>query len=232
MRDAAVALLAGLGCLATAGLVRAHPFSGEDEKAPAAQPAAGKAALVGRWKLNAALSEDPREKLRQAREQSGRGGGMGVPGGGHGGGGGWGGHGSGGGWGSHGRGTGSPGGGYGGEGGQGSQPTTMTLLSATELTITNVEPEVSIVEPEGMVRYLHPDDKKYDAPNGGEVKAAWKGDQLEVETRSERSKVGETWSVSPETHQLTVELRLQFGGMAPVSVRRVYDPAKADGDQP
>jgi hypothetical protein len=229
MRSAAVALVAGLGCLATAGLARARPLAGEEQKAPA-QPGAGKAALVGRWKLNAALSEDPREKLQQAREQSSRGGGMGVPGGGHGGG--WGDRGGGAGWGGHGHGAGGPGGGYGSGAGQGSAPGTMTLLSATELTITNIEPEISIVEPEGMVRYLHPDNKKYDTSNGGEVKAAWKGDQLEVETKGERSKVGETWSVSPETRQLTVELRLQFGGMAPVSVKRVYDPVKTDADQP
>jgi hypothetical protein len=224
MRHAALAVIAGVGCLAGAGLLLASPAPAQESKA-SETPVADRAALVGHWKLNAELSEDPREKLRQAMERGGGGGyprgpgggGMGHPGGG-------------GAWGGMGRHGG--GGGGGGGGGDTARPTGMAFLTATELTVTNVEPEVSIVEPEGVVRNLHPDGKKYETSSGGEVKTRWDGDRLQVETKSERGQVKEIWSVSPETRRLTVELQIQRGGMAPVGVKRVFDPAKTDVDAP
>jgi hypothetical protein len=221
MRHAALALIAGVGCLAGAGLLLASPAPAQEAKA-SDKPVADRAALVGHWQLNAELSEDPREKLREAMERGGRGGYPGGPGGGGmghpGGGGGWGGRGH------H--------GGGGGGGGDSPPPTGVAFLTASELTVTNVEPEVSIVEPEGVVRNLHPDGKKYQTSSGGEVKTHWDGDRLKVETKSERGQVKETWSVSPETRRLTLELQIQRGGMAPVGVKRVFDPAKIDGDAP
>jgi hypothetical protein len=227
MRGVKLALLTCAGCLASASLLLARPGWTAEEKAPATA-AAGKAAFVGHWKLNPELSEDPREKMRQAMERSGRGsfpggpGGMGGRPGGYGGGA-WGG--GGGGMGRH------AGGGDAGRDPEG-RPPVMAFLTANELTVTNIEPEVSIVEPEGVVRNLHPDGKKYDTSSGGEVKTRWDGDRLEVESKSERGHVKETWSVSPEPRRLTVELQIQHGGLAPVTVKRVFDPATNDVDAP
>lgn len=223
-----MAVVAGAGSLAAAVLILASAARGLEDKA-SDEPVAEKAALVGHWKLNPELSEDPREKMRQAMERGGRGGfprGPGVGGMGHPGGY------AGGGWGGHGGGAGRRGGGREGGDGEAARPTGMAFLTGSELTVTNIEPEVAIVEPEGVVRNLHPDGKKYETSSGGQVKTRWDGDRLRVETKSERGQVKETWSVSPETQRLTVELQIQRGGMAPVSVKRVFDPAKADVDAP
>jgi hypothetical protein len=114
---------------------------------------------------------------------------------------------------------------------EGRRPPMMTFFSAKELTITHIAPAIAIVEPDGLVRTLQPDGEKYQAEHGeGEVKTRWKGDRLVVETKTERGKMKETWSVSPETGQLTVRLALEFGGgrMPSVEVDRVYDPAETE----
>jgi hypothetical protein len=219
------AIVLGAGCLGAAWLAAPRAVRGGDEKA-AGDVSAARAALVGRWKLNPELSEDPREKMRQAMQHSGRGMGGGFPGGPGGGGMGH----PGGGWGERG-GRGRPGGGPEAEPGR-TPPSGGTFLSATELTITNVQPEVAIVEPEGLVRNLHPDGRKYKTSSGGEVKTHWDGDRLVVETKSDRGEVKETWSVSPETKRLTLELQIQHGGMSPVSVRRIFDRAEGDSPKP
>jgi len=161
-------------------------------------------ALVGQWTLNVDLSEDPREKMREAMEKRMQGGGSGM-----------------------GRGGGT------GRGGsqEGQRPAMMTFFSARELAITHLEPAVSIVEPDGLVRTLQPDGEKYQTEHGeGEVKTRWKGDRLFVETKTERGKMKETWSVSQETGQLLVVLEIEPGGgrMPAVTVNRVYDRADAD----
>jgi hypothetical protein len=191
------------------------------EAAPPSDAPAGRQALVGRWKLNQDLSEDPREKMREA--MSGRWGG----GGGYGRGGGMGGGMGHGGWGHHGGGWGRGGGegeGGGGSRGQGGQPPMMALLNASELTVTNVEPEVGLVEPDGVVETLYPDGKKHKNNDSGvETQTSWKDATLKVERKTERGKLGETWSVSPDGKRLTLLLEIQRGSMPTVSVRRVYD---------
>jgi hypothetical protein len=197
-----------------------EPAPPQEVAAPSPVPA-GHQAFVGRWKLNQDLSEDPREKMREAmRGRWGGGGGYGR-GGGMGGGmgrGGWGHHG-GGAWGGGGRGEG--GGGYQGEGGR---PPMMALLDASEITVTNVEPEVGLVEPDGVVETLYPDGKKHKNNDSGvETQTSWKDDTLKVERKTDRGKLGETWSLSPDGKQLTLLLEIQRGSMPSVSVRRVYD---------
>jgi hypothetical protein len=108
----------------------------------------------------------------------------------------------------------------------------MGFLTASELTVTNIEPDVSIVEPEGLVRNLHPDGKKYETSSGGEVKTRWDDERLMVETKSERGQVKETWSVSSEPRRLNLELQIQRGGLASVSVKRVFDPVETDTPKP
>jgi hypothetical protein len=114
--------------------------------------------------------------------------------------------------------------GGGGNGGEGGGPPAMALLTASEITVTHVEPEVAIVEPDGLVQTLYPDGKKHkEDDNGAEVQTTWKDDALKVERKSDRGKVEETWSVSPDTKRLTILLEIQRGSMPSVSVRRVYD---------
>ena len=201
----------------------ATPGAAEEPAEPESVENPGRQALVGQWTLNADLSEDPREKMQEAMEKLRQGGGGGRGGGMGGGGGRGGGMGGGG-----GRGGGMDGGG--GRGGQeGRRPPAPTFFSAKELTITHIAPAVAIVEPDGLVRTLQPDGEKYQAEHSeGEVKTRWKGDRLVVETKTERAKIKEAWSVSPETGRLTVRLELEAGGgrMPKIEVDRVYDPVE------
>jgi hypothetical protein len=230
-----MAVGAGVLALAALGPGSRRVWAHETQETRAAQTAtppqegatpspapAGHQAFVGRWKLNQDLSENPREKMREAmRGRGGGGGGYGREGG-MGGGmgpGGWGHHG-GGAWG-RGGGRGEGGGGYGREG---ARPPMMALLTASEITVTNVEPEVGLVEPDGVVEALYPDGKKHKNKDSGvETRTSWKDDTLKVERKTERGKLGETWSLSPDAKRLTVLLEVQRGSMPAVSVRRVYD---------
>lgn len=198
------------------------PTTTAQEAAPASPAPAGHQAFVGRWKLNQDLSEDPREKMREAmRGRWGGGGGYGREGG-MGGGmgrGGWGHHG-GGAWGR--RGGRDEGGG--GSAREGARPPMMALLNASEITVTNVEPEVGLVEPDGVVETLYPDGKKHKNKDSGvETRTTWKDDTLKVERKTERGKLKQTWSLSPDAKELTLLLEIQRGSMPSVSVRRVYD---------
>jgi hypothetical protein len=202
------------------------------EDAVPAEADPGRQAFVGHWTLNPDLSEDPREKMQQAmqeRMQGRSGGGGGTGRGGSGGGGGMGRGGGGMGRGGMGSGGGEGRGGGMGRGGHNGRPPMMAFFSAAELTIPHVAPAVAIVEPDGLVRTLQPDGEKYQVEHGeGEVKTRWTGDRLVVETKNERGKMKETWSVSPETGLLSVKLELEPGAgrMPKVEVNRVYDPAE------
>jgi hypothetical protein len=183
--------------------------------------------LVGEWKLDAELSEDPLAKMRAAREEGGRSGGWG---GGHGGGwggghgGGWGG--GGGGWGGGGGHHGGHGGGYGGSSGssgEGGGGARSMMLTATQITVTNIDPEVTILDPDGQIRRFHADDKGYKDDAGNEVKAKWDGDRLVVETKGERGSTKETWTVGADPRRLTVLLEIKRPYSGTVSVKRVFD---------
>lgn len=220
------ALALAFGPWATPGAAE-EPAESESVENP------GRQALVGQWTLNADLSEDPREKMQEAMQKLRQGGGGGRGGGMGGGGGRGGGMGSGGGRGGGMGGGGGRGGGMDGGGGRGGQegrrPPAPTFFSAKELTITHIAPAVAIVEPDGLVRTLQPDGEKYQVEHGeGEVKTRWKGDRLVVETKTERAKIKEAWSVSPETGRLTVRLEFEAGGgrMPKIEVDRVYDPVE------
>jgi hypothetical protein len=222
-------LLAGLsGGAALAA--SASPAIASERLAPAAVEAA-RQALVGEWKLNTELSDDPRAKMREGREGGGGGGGGGGGRGG-GGGGGWGGGGGGGGrGGGMGRGGGGGWGGGGGgmgrgrQGGAGGQdPARSMLFSASRITVTNLTPEVTILDPDGGIRRLNADDKSYHDPNGAEVKTRWDESRLVVETKTERGRVKETWSATNEPRRLEVLLEVDrpFGG-GTVKIKRVFD---------
>jgi hypothetical protein len=105
----------------------------------------------------------------------------------------------------------------------------MAFFSAEELTITHISPAVAMVEPDGLVRTLQPDGENYQVEHGeGEVKTNWKGDRLAVETKTERGKMKETWSVDLETGRLVVKLEVEPGGgrMPKIEVQRVYEPVE------
>jgi hypothetical protein len=156
----------------------------------------------GRFRLNAAQSEDPREKMREAmKNRRPEGGGGGMP------------RGSGGG----------PRGGPGGprpdgEGGQWS-----SLEAAKAMTVTHTAFEIAVVEDDGRLRTLHPDGRAYKAENGAlDVKTRWDAGRLVVETKSERGpKAIETWSLDAQG-RLVIQTNLE-GPHGSVQWKRVYD---------
>jgi len=102
------------------------------------------------------------------------------------------------------------------------------LFTASRITVTNLTPTVTILDPEGEVRQLHADDNASREENGNEVKAKWDGSRLVVETKTPRGSVKETWTVSTEPRRLTVRLDIKrsFGGE--VTVKRVFDAVSGD----
>jgi hypothetical protein len=215
-------LLAGVASSAALVLfvTSRSPVRAGEKAADDGTAAAARQQLVGEWKLNAELSEDPFAKMRQAREEGG--GGSGGSGG-HGGGG-WG----GGGGGHHG-GHGGHGGGSGGSGGgaprseSGGYARSM-MLTASQITVTNIEPEVTVLDPDGQMRRFEADDKAHKDDAGIEVKAKWDADRLVVETKGERGTTRETWSVGGDPRRLTVLLEIKRSSGGTVSVKRVFDP--------
>jgi hypothetical protein len=219
-----------LGPLALALVLAAVAVS----PAPAApadeRKATSQVELEGRWTLNKDLSDDAREKMRQAGRD--RPGGRGPGGGGMGGAGGGGTGGPGGGSG------GPPGGGMGAPGGRGRPPGAgggddpreamrAVLEPAEELTVAQSDVEISVDERYGRMRRLHPDGKTYKTDNGAsELKSYWKDGKLVVETKRERGSVVETWERIPDGSRLIVTLRLDGGPGGRLELKRIYDRAE------
>jgi hypothetical protein len=176
------------------------------------------AALAGRWMFNPELSDDAREKMREAMEA--RGGGRLGPGG-----------------------PGPVGGGGGGRGGFGGgqrpgmrgpgedrRETMRYVVEAPpELAITPTETEIVVLEKDGRMRTLHPDGKTYRAEGGSaEVKTRWDAGRLVVETKSARGpRLTETFEVAADRSRMTVILRLEGSPLPEVTVKRAYEPAEA-----
>ena len=213
----------------SSGVASGPAAIGAEEKANVAPLAAD---LSGRWVFNRELSDDAREKMREAREKGGGpgggrppgGGGMGGPGGG-----GMGGQGGGGMGGGGGR-MGPP---PGGMGGDDPRETMRALLEpAEELTIVQTAAELAVEEKFGATRRLHPDGKKYKTDNGAsEIKSSWKEGKLVVETKSVRGgRVLETWERIPDGSRLIVNVKME-GGFGPgLLLKRIYD--RAAGESP
>jgi hypothetical protein len=240
-RTAVLVKCAGLAIWAGAVLAVAalEPpvLAGGDEKVAA--PSATREKLVGVWKLNPELSEDPRAKMTEGSQGGGRGpggsGGAGGRGGGPGGGapagGGFGGPSGGGPPGGPGGGRGSggvPGGGPPGEGGF-----ARPMAFGPQVTVTNLAPEITMIDPDGEIRRLHADNKAYRDSSGSEVKTRWEEASLVVETKTGRGTVKETWAVTGPPLRLTVLVRMNrpFGG-GDVTVKRVFDHATLDAARP
>lgn len=211
--------------------------AGRSVRAAEAKPAVAPD-YSGHWVYNVSLSDDARQKMREARSGSGSGGGSGGGGygGGHGGGmgGGYGGRGGG-----YGGGVGGGyGGGHGGHGGgrSGSSATGDSVPSEArtgsrsvidpplELSIAQTQAEFDVDDMLGKVRKLYPDGKKYKTDEGDtEVKASWHDGKLQVETRNNHGgTVNETWERVPDGSRLIVNLKIE-GGFGKVELKRIYD---------
>jgi hypothetical protein len=101
-------------------------------------------------------------------------------------------------------------------------------FTASRLTVTNIEPEITMLDPDGEQRRLNADDKAYKDDAGFETRTRWDAGRLVVETKGERGSTKETWSVGSDPRRLTVllEVKRPYGGS--VTVRRVFDPLQAD----
>ena len=138
-----------------------------------------------------------------------------------------------------GRGGGGWGGGRGGgmgrsgqAGGSSQEAMRPMLFTASQITVTNLTPEITILDPEGEIRRLHADDKGYRDTNGAEVKARWDEEKLVVETKTDRGHVKETWAVTGDPRRLNVLLEIDrpFGGS--VKVKRVFDAVDPNAPKP
>jgi hypothetical protein len=197
--------------------------------------------ISGRWVYNVELSDDARQKMKEARAASGgggggygggrgggMGGGMGRGGGGMGGGGGYGRGGGGG----YGRG----GGGYGGGSGS-STPSDSDMQHGKnpvfnpplELKVTQTDAEIDLDDMAGKVRKLYLTGKKYKAEDGdAEVKASWKDGKLQVETKNSKGgSMTETWERVPDGSRLICHVKLE-GGFGKVDLKRIYDRENPD----
>jgi hypothetical protein len=183
--------------------------------------------LSGRFALNKQLSDDARQKMREAMENGG------GPGSGRFGAGGPGGQG----------GQGGPGG-RGGSGGSGGPPgmaedssgpeAMRSLLEpAEEIVVSQSPSELTIEEVFGRLRRLHPDGKKYKTDNGnGDIRSYWKDGKLRVETRGARgASVTETWERVPDGSRLILMVRIE-GGPGKLELKRIYDRAEAAAKSP
>ena len=231
----------GLAALAlgTALAVPASPAGAQPTSSDAAASATSPS-LAGKWTLNKELSEDARAKMGAANAGheggsgsggSGGGGGYGGRGGGFGGHGGYGGHGGGGGYGGR--------GGYGGSGGGGGDPSRhggsgmRAFFDPPEnLTISQTADDIALDDGQRVV-HLHPDGKKVKSENGGpETTTKWRENELVVESKSDRgAKMTTAYMLVPEKHQLHITSTVEGRG-EPVTVRRVYDAAPAEGGGP
>jgi hypothetical protein len=236
-RGAGLAIGAGAVVILVAGVPAARAASDEKPAVAAEEAAAAHQKMVGAWKLNPELSEDPRAKMQA--EGGGRGAPGGFGGGPPGGGGGFGGGppgGGGGGWGGGpSGGGGSGGGGRGGHGGSGRPPGTgapgegsftRPMAFQPELTVTNLAPEITMVDPDGEIRRLHADNRPYKDSSGSEVKTRWEAAGLVIETKTPRGQVKETWSIAAEPRRLTVLVRMDRPGGGAFTVKRVFDPSE------
>ena len=241
---------------ARAAAQNAGPLPGatpSDQPSTTARPAAqvaGKPNLAGTWKLNADLSDNPMQKMRQAQQDSGdqggggrrgRFGGGGMGGGGGNGGGGWGG-GNGGQNGGE-NGGGPPNGGDGDQQGGGGGRRGGGMRGMAQLVIEQTPTSAKVSDGSGRVLalYLAPyeqgsaqtsatNSSNNDANPGPPTPVAqWQDNKL-VSTQSMRNggATTRTYELSPDSKQLIVTTKVENKRFKePVTFRQVYDPVYA-----
>jgi hypothetical protein len=180
-----------------------------------ALPANLRGNLSGAWKLNRDLSDDPREKMREARESGGGGGSRG--------GGGFGGrHGGGRGGAFRGRHAADE-----GEGGSGDAE--IATRAFETLSIVHRDPELRITDGLGREHVLSTDDRKIEEERSEgtwKMRARWKDGHVVVTTTPEHGPtLTETYTVTADGSVLTVTTKVEGRGRS-FEFRRVYDHAE------
>jgi hypothetical protein len=100
------------------------------------------------------------------------------------------------------------------------------MAFGSEVTVTNLTPEITMIDPDGAIRRLHADNKGYKDSSGFEVKTRWDEAALVVETKTGRGSIKETWTVTDDPRRLTVLIRMDRPSGSPVTVKRVFDPTE------
>ncbi|HEX7252519.1 MAG TPA: hypothetical protein VF376_06530 [Thermoanaerobaculia bacterium] len=170
--------------------------------------------LSGTWKLNKDLSDDPQQKMKDARSESGGGGGRSGE--------------------RHGGGMGRGGGGRSGSSGSGddsSRPFEDMTTALQQLKIEHQDPALTIEDGIGRRHRLFTDGRKVEEERsyGGttEIHAVWKDGHVVVTTQSEKGpKITETYAVAADGSQLTVTSKIETRRGGSVEIRRVYDAVK------
>jgi hypothetical protein len=172
----------------------------------------GLANLTGTWKLNKDLSDDPRQKMKEAQDSGGSGGG----------------------------GLGRHRGGFGGRrrgsdtdtGAESPRSSLEENASALQLLkIQHQEPQLVIEDGIGRQHKLFTDGRKVEEERsqGGttEMRAVWKDARIVVTTEPEKGpKITETYAVAADGSQLTVTSKIEGRRGRAIEIRRVYDAVK------
>lgn len=177
--------------------------------------------LAGTWKLNREASDDPNERMQEAREPApdaetgmGRGGrprtSTSV---------------------SRSGGSGSRpsvGGGGGGGGAMGGGVFIRVLRPAAQMTVEQNDTIVIIRDEGGIPQVIYLDNRKVEEPApGGElmqVTAKWKDGKLTVERKSPTTSIKEVFTLDAAKRRIVVDAKLTSAQMqGAVSIRRVYD---------
>jgi hypothetical protein len=172
--------------------------------------------LSGTWRLNKDLSDDPQQKVKDARSESGSGG-RGYSGGRHGGG--------------MGRGGGRSGSSGSGSGDDGQRPLEDMASALQQLKIDHQDPTLTIEDGLGRLHHLFTDGRKIEeeCAAGGttEIHAVWKDGRIVVTTQAEKGpKIIETYAVAADGSQLTVTSKIEMRRGGSVEIRRVYDSVR------
>ncbi|MFZ0739482.1 MAG: hypothetical protein WBL70_16810 [Candidatus Acidiferrales bacterium] len=247
-----VAGLFGVATIAFPGRVHAQAAPGpiqpslastETAPASAASPAKTDSAnteavpqkkdLSGAWKLNEDKSDDPTEKMKQARDAGG------GYGGGNGGGN------RNGGWGMGGPGGGMPGsgGGYGGRrGGMGGQESEEdrekiqeAINPASSLNFTQKDAEIDMTDDLSHKRVFYTDGRKIQKSKDKdkdedykELAARWEGYRLVADEKGPHGKITRMYEVLPGGRELDETVHFENSRGTPVTIRYVYDILKTD----
>ena len=94
-----------------------------------------------------------------------------------------------------------------------------------DITVTQSEVEITVVDRAGQTRNFYPNGKTYKADEGAStVKSLWKDGVLVFEKRNVRGwKLTDSWQLAPDGARLRCDSRFEGGGRPTVAVKRIYD---------
>jgi len=198
----ALAVLAGVAGLLYADDKTDKPPDAPPVRAEVRVDANARPDFSGTWKLNTDLSEDPREKMQEARGTSGgRGGGTG--------------------------GGGRRGGGGSGDGGPDSSSSSRLgeIAAQRVLTIVHKDPQLVVTDMHGRARTLFTDARKLEEERSegtAKVQTKWKDRSVVVVTKVGSRETTETFERAADGAHLFLTTKID-GGRGSFSFRRVYD---------